>query len=380
MTSLRLRHFYWLPCVMGLLWIQCEPAAQQPPSVTATDAVGRDAGASSRARGGGPLSGRVLPKGRSYRVRMDGVERVRAQDHVDVLATVRDLDRKSQVTVTLLQNVIVLHLSRQGGVALLVLPEEAELLALAARITRLFAVRRHLEDLGVYEERVETDDASLLVQSRRSADRKTRLRQFQARLAGAPGRPMPPGPVKGGREICLPLAGAEGVVAGDHLDVLATVRDPLVRDWVAVTLLADVVVSDHPRSGGCVPVLLIPSECERAVQALRLGELSASLRNPTAPSAFQETRGTTRTVIIHGERPTVFPASHGSTLKTLRIVRGLPGIAPSKSSSARPHPRLRSQPQPKAQPRSASPRRSETPPRSAVRPRGSPALARRRSR
>lgn len=103
---------------------------------------------------------------------------VRPNDKVDVLGTFRDPQSNETVAVTLLQNIIVLATGKITGttnvnlipesqreysnVSLLVLPEEAEVLALAAELGSLSLALRHEEDVDSLEERGRATIATLL--------------------------------------------------------------------------------------------------------------------------------------------------------------------------------------------------------------------------
>ncbi len=94
---------------------------------------------------------------------------VRPNDHVDVIGTFKDPQTNESVAVTLLQNVIVLATGKITGttnvnlipesqreystVSLLVIPEEAEILVLAAELGQLVLSLRNEDDVDVLEER-----------------------------------------------------------------------------------------------------------------------------------------------------------------------------------------------------------------------------------
>lgn len=122
---------------------------------------------------------------------------IRANDHVDVLGSFRDPDTRDLVTVTLMQNVIVLATGsihadstyasdddkQYNHVVLLVTQEEAEVLALAQESGNLTMTLRHPEDL---EEPTEvaarkTDYNTLMTGE--AQRRKARDDAFQGRLA-----------------------------------------------------------------------------------------------------------------------------------------------------------------------------------------------------
>ena len=108
-----------------------------------------------------PLGAEVQKKARGYTVEtasMGGAAVLRATDHVDIVAVVTDPDSKKQIAVTLLQNVVVLaNASPAAGeprqLTLLVIPEEAQLLAVAKAAGSLSATLRNPDDLDVLEQR-----------------------------------------------------------------------------------------------------------------------------------------------------------------------------------------------------------------------------------
>ncbi len=119
------------------------------------------------------LSTRVQKKARAITISADANASVggwvRPNDHVDVIGTFRDPQSNEQVAVTLLQNIIVLATGNITGttnvnllpeskrdynnVSLLVLPEEAEILTLAAELGTLRLSLRHEDDVDVIEDR-----------------------------------------------------------------------------------------------------------------------------------------------------------------------------------------------------------------------------------
>lgn len=117
---------------------------------------------------------------------------VRPNDHVDVIGTFRDPASNETVAVTLLQNVIVLatgalaeprgdteHPGEYATVSLLVLPEEAEILALAGELGRLTLSLRNEEDPDVLEERGRATVGTLLSGERARALEERRRERIQ---------------------------------------------------------------------------------------------------------------------------------------------------------------------------------------------------------
>jgi pilus assembly protein CpaB len=153
---------------------------------------------------GAGLSTLVEAKGRA--VAIDVQERsavglwVRPGDHVDVVGSLRDPDSQQLKTVTLLQNVVVLatgHATannssigederRYSTVTLLVLPEEAEILALAQETGTLTLSLRNPDDVEFQEKRSVVDQRQLLTGDRAFELRQKRYRTIQI-IRGAPG-------------------------------------------------------------------------------------------------------------------------------------------------------------------------------------------------
>jgi pilus assembly protein CpaB len=122
---------------------------------------------------------------------------VRPNDHVDVIGTFRDPNTRELVAVTLMQNIIVLATGHYSGmsvlqtdedkkysqVVLLTLPEEAEILALAAESGQLTLTLRNPKDLDVGDtdqKKQKTDTNTLLSGERSDALRKIRQTSFQS--------------------------------------------------------------------------------------------------------------------------------------------------------------------------------------------------------
>jgi pilus assembly protein CpaB len=123
---------------------------------------------------------------------------VRPNDHVDVIGTFRDAEGKELIATTVLQNIIVLATGRTTGtsvsatdedkkythVALLVLPEEAEILALAAESGTLSLTLRNPKDIGTEDVRdTKTTLATIFTGDRQQVEMKKRVESFQATTA-----------------------------------------------------------------------------------------------------------------------------------------------------------------------------------------------------
>jgi len=108
---------------------------------------------------------------------------IRPNDHVDVIGAFRDPASNENVALTLLQNVVVLATGKLTGttnlnlvpenqreysnVTLLVLPDEAQILTLAAELGSLSLALRNEDDLEPIEERGRASAHSLLSQQKR---------------------------------------------------------------------------------------------------------------------------------------------------------------------------------------------------------------------
>ena len=146
------------------------------------------------------LSESIPPKARAIAVEVaekGSVNQwVRPNDHVDVVGTFRDPNSHELVAVTLLENIIVLATGHYSGmtaiqaeedkryqqVVLLTLPEEAEILTLAAESGTLTLALRNPKDLDLRQSegaRQKTDGNTLLSGERTEALRKTRTMTFQ---------------------------------------------------------------------------------------------------------------------------------------------------------------------------------------------------------
>lgn len=124
-------------------------------------------------RGTEMLSHMIQKHGRAVTVAVDEVQSVggwvRPNDHVDILGTFRDPASRELMTVTLLQNMIVLATGKITGstninllsdgdrrftnVSFLVLPEEAEILVLASELGNLTLTLRNPEDMDFQDDR-----------------------------------------------------------------------------------------------------------------------------------------------------------------------------------------------------------------------------------
>jgi len=117
---------------------------------------------------------------------------VRPNDHVDVLGTFRNPDTRELETITLMQNILVLATGKITGstninlvpenqrkystVSILVLPEEAEIVALAGEMGKLSMSLRNPEDIQVDGERTRATLNTLITGERTKKLQATRAR------------------------------------------------------------------------------------------------------------------------------------------------------------------------------------------------------------
>jgi len=145
------------------------------------------------------LSNIVRKRGRAISVEISGAQGVsgwvRPNDHVDILGTFLDPKTSQMVTVTLLQNVIVLATGvitgstnintldeaerSYGAITVMVLPEEAEIVVLAAQLGTLHLTLRNPEDIGGEEERARATIETLLTGERVKALKRQREQTIQ---------------------------------------------------------------------------------------------------------------------------------------------------------------------------------------------------------
>jgi pilus assembly protein CpaB len=131
---------------------------------------------------------------------------IRPNDHVDVIVTIRDPQSQEVFTLTLLQNIIVLATGRIHGntayvsdddkkytnVTLLVLPEEAEILALAQEVGPITLALRNAEDLDIQEQRGRADLKTLVTGERTQQLQARRYETIQV-IRGVKGSKDTPG-------------------------------------------------------------------------------------------------------------------------------------------------------------------------------------------
>jgi pilus assembly protein CpaB len=144
------------------------------------------------------LSEAIPTKGRAIAVEVEEkaavAQWIRPNDHVDVIGSFRDPETNEMVTVTLLENLIVLATGKLTGmtvyateedkkyshVVLLTLPQEAEILTLGQETGTLTLTLRNPRDLERNEERKGKTDAKSLLTGEQSELFKKRASTFQS--------------------------------------------------------------------------------------------------------------------------------------------------------------------------------------------------------
>ncbi len=127
---------------------------------------------------------------------------IRPNDHVDIIGTFKDPNTNESVAVTLMQNVVILATGKITGttntslipegqreynnVSLLVVPEEAELLVLAAELGALTLTLRNDDDVDVIEEKGRATINTLLSGERTRVLQQKRFNTIQV-IRGATG-------------------------------------------------------------------------------------------------------------------------------------------------------------------------------------------------
>lgn len=144
------------------------------------------------------LAANIIDKGRAISIRVSPESSVHhwiePSDRVDVLGIFRDPQSREMVSVTLLQNVIVLATGRIGGrtnpkllreseraystVTLHVLPQAAEMLALAQELGTLYLTLRNPEDTEV----LDLDETKTTMQTLLTGERAKRISRTQSKI------------------------------------------------------------------------------------------------------------------------------------------------------------------------------------------------------
>jgi pilus assembly protein CpaB len=143
------------------------------------------------------LSNVVQKKGRALTIEAGGAKMnvggwVRPNDHVDIIGSFRDPQTGEQVASTLMQNIVVLATGKVTGttnmnllpesdraystITFLLLPEEAEILSLAAELGALTLTLRNGDDIDYQEAKGRATIHTLLTGERTDALRTLRTR------------------------------------------------------------------------------------------------------------------------------------------------------------------------------------------------------------
>ena len=136
---------------------------------------------------------------------------------------------------------------------------------------------------------------------------------------------------KKARAVTLSVSGAENLHTGDHVDLLAALRDPQTSEWVTKTEAQNVIVlmpgKLEPVTGNeafplrRVTFLLISEEAETALLTVRLGGLHVTLRNPDDLDVMEERGRATANTVLSGERKRLL-----ETLRSRVLAQGAPAL------------------------------------------------------
>lgn len=118
------------------------------------------------------------------------------------------------------------------------------------------------------------------------------------------------------------------VQPNDHVDVLATFRDPGSQEMVTVTLLHNVIVlatgSAADREGGWgrgysdVSLLVLPEEAELLVLAQEMGNITLVLRHPDEVDTERNRGRATVETLLTGERSRALERMRRETVQVIR--------------------------------------------------------------
>ena len=226
-------------------------------------------GTAAKPDGQTSLSQAVSRRGRAVQVKLQGAGSCQAGDHLDLVAVITDPKTELQVALTFLQNVILLQ--RDGDrLSLMVLPEEAEILALSENLGQVWAVLRNPQDTGIQVDRIRTTLSALLRGGPPTPE---------AQLVPSTGPSLNALP-HGQRALEILAQGSAGVLPGDRVDLLALLPDGGDDDQMVTTVLEDVPVL--ARSGDRLVLGISAILVERTVMAASLGKLTVSRRAPAS--------------------------------------------------------------------------------------------------
>ncbi len=119
----------------------------------------------------------------------------------------------------------------------------------------------------------------------------------------------------------------------DHVDIVATFKDPVTNENVAVTLMQNVVIlatgkvtgttntsvmPEGQREYNNVSLLVIPEEAEMLVLAQDLGALTLTLRNEDDVDVIEERGRASINTLLSGERTRVLQQKRFNTIQVIR--------------------------------------------------------------
>jgi Flp pilus assembly protein CpaB len=277
---------------------------------------------------------------RSYSLDMPLAEGIEAGDAVDVAVSLRDVPTGESMTMTVLQNVTVLAVqpslaAGQRRLTLLLLPEEAEVLLLAARLGTVQPALRNPSDPGVQEERGRATMQTLLTGERINTLLKKRTTTIQI--------------IKGTRDASSPPPSGPARYVGKSTPASGQLTAGEWDDGVNVSRL-QAYLSGYQRAHAGVRVaaindrteLKVENESGQPVPDAKVQVLSAGkvlLEGRTAADGrllyfpWLDGAPTTATLTVHVEAagaPEPIEATGSSTQRSWRLV--VPGAKPEAST------------------------------------------------
>ncbi len=123
----------------------------------------------------------------------------------------------------------------------------------------------------------------------------------------------------------------------DHVDIVATFKDPVTNENVAITLMQNVVIlatgkltgttntsamPEGQREYNNVSLLVIPEEAEMLVLAQDLGALTLTLRNEDDVDVIEERGRASINTLLSGERTRILQQKR---FNTIQVIRGATG-------------------------------------------------------
>lgn len=135
------------------------------------------------------------------------------------------------------------------------------------------------------------------------------------------------------------------ILPNDHVDVLATFRDPQSQEMVTSTLLrnvivlatgktsaADAAIRQMGRGYADVSLLVLPEEAELLVLAQQMGSLTLVLRHPEEADSDEDRGRATAGTLLTGERSRALQKIRS---EAVQVIRGPRGIAQRSSPRRR---------------------------------------------